>query len=207
MNKKANGFSSLFIIVAAILAALLATAGLWLMFNYSFSFSKNNENKTAENKIVDWQTYTNNEYGFEIKYPADWVNCNVSGNYLLGIIPPINPSIIPNGMSFETYRGYSCGYGSFQIIKEEKKYAEISDVKDHYWNLYKKNECKPELMIKETSFNGQPALQVGSCDPSGEYAGTSIFFMHKQRIINIAFSSVLPEKLVQQILLTFNFTK
>ncbi|MDP3882491.1 MAG: hypothetical protein Q8Q48_00330 [Candidatus Staskawiczbacteria bacterium] len=34
-------------------------------------------------QTIDWKTYTSAEYGFEIKYPADWTyqvfNCNLNG--------------------------------------------------------------------------------------------------------------------------------
>ena len=32
-----------------------------------------------QNETADWQTYTNNQYGFEIKYPSDWKYYKQSG--------------------------------------------------------------------------------------------------------------------------------
>jgi len=170
--------------------------------------------EVIKDETADWQTYRNEEYGFEMKYPKDWEECEPLEdypNYLLRIIPPISTSNIPKGMDTETFKGYSCIYGGlrFGIIKE--KYATLGDLKNYYWNLYQNTEgivCNPELMIKEITFNGQPALQREVCDVSGMSGGSIISFIHNQEVFDILISedaNRTGEELINKIFSTFRF--
>jgi hypothetical protein len=40
-----------------------------------------NSNQEIQNSISDWKTYTNSEYGFEFKYPNDWIVSETNGTY------------------------------------------------------------------------------------------------------------------------------
>jgi len=73
MNK---GISTPIGIIIIVLVALMAGG---IIFWQYFGLEKK-EIKAPEEKIIDetadWQTYRNEEYGFEIKYPKDWKVAN-----------------------------------------------------------------------------------------------------------------------------------
>jgi len=48
----------------------------------------NNETQEGETDTSNWQTYTNEKYGFEVKYPFGWNLHQGTEPYLVGFIPP-----------------------------------------------------------------------------------------------------------------------
>lgn len=85
MNKQMNGFSKSFIIaLATILAALLVTAGLWLMFNRELVLQKpQSQNQTAVVGLINtsgWKTHINERYNFEFQYPKDLIVAEIADN-------------------------------------------------------------------------------------------------------------------------------
>lgn len=64
-------FSKTWIIVIA-LAAVAGGIFAWQYFGLHKETPSQPSEQTAQNKTANWQTYTNEEYGFEIKYPKDW---------------------------------------------------------------------------------------------------------------------------------------
>jgi len=53
-----------------------------------------NENLSAANQTADWKTYTNKEYGFEIKIPKDWFFGNINGKNDLVDFSPVDFSTV-----------------------------------------------------------------------------------------------------------------
>ena len=73
-NQKQKGISSLFGIIIVIIAAILAVGGV---LAYQYWLAPKEEVKApgegVEDETANWKIYTNNDYGFEIKYPStDW---------------------------------------------------------------------------------------------------------------------------------------
>ena len=56
-------------IVIIVLVAIIAGAGI-LAWQY---FGTLKEEVAIQDETADWKTYRNEEYGFEIKYPSDWM--------------------------------------------------------------------------------------------------------------------------------------
>ncbi len=175
---------------------------------------KRGEYGIVQDETADWETYRNEKYGIEIKYPKDWEECELSEIELsfLKIIPPISPSDPPEGMSIVTFKGYCCLFGGVRFRKLEEKYDTLNDLKNYYWNLYENMEgivCDPELMIKEITFNEQPALERRYCDVSGIYSATIISLIHNQEVFELEFSASAVrragEELIYQIFSTFKF--
>ena len=157
-----------------------------------------------ENETADWKTYRNEEYGFEVKYPEDWEECNK--DHLLVIIPPVEDT------RSEIDKGYDCMYGSVRFKKPDEKYVNLNNLRSYYWSLYQnigEPLCKPELLIKEITFNEQPAIQIESCDVTGMYTGSGIYLIHNQEVFHIEVSSyaqrLAGEELINQMFSTFRF--
>ncbi len=55
-------------VLIIILAAILAVAG-YLVYK---QFNTSREQVSGQSETAGWKTYTNSQYGFEIKYPANW---------------------------------------------------------------------------------------------------------------------------------------
>ena len=74
-----KGFSILAVVEIVILIAVLAISG-FMAYNYFYSTQNKeqvisyqaNQNKTPVDETADWQTYSNYDYGFQTKHPADW---------------------------------------------------------------------------------------------------------------------------------------
>ena len=73
--KNQKGFAHLFLVIAIV---VICIGGL-LHFSWQKGLIKTNPNQqpsptpnTSIDETANWNTYKNNEYGFEFKYPPDW---------------------------------------------------------------------------------------------------------------------------------------
>jgi hypothetical protein len=76
--QKEKGISTLIGIIIIVVAALVLFGGV---FAYQYfvksqipnpNDQSNLNSQNSNTEIADWKTYTNSEYGFEIKYPDEW---------------------------------------------------------------------------------------------------------------------------------------
>lgn len=86
----------LLILTSAIL--LLAAA-----CNKQASVQPAQNNITATDQTVNWKTYSNNQHGFEIKYPNDYevLESKDQGAALLTIYPKVSPQVTTNGVGIQ----------------------------------------------------------------------------------------------------------
>lgn len=71
---KQSGFAPIVIILGVVLVTLLAGGGYYYVTQKSGQVNKPQvvvPTKTAD-ETVDWETYTNSKYNFQIKYPTDY---------------------------------------------------------------------------------------------------------------------------------------
>lgn len=60
----------------------------YFFFYKKGDYSYNLQNQTENSETADWKTYTNDEYGFEFKYPGEWKvgEERASGDYFMVLI-------------------------------------------------------------------------------------------------------------------------
>ncbi|MEK7552835.1 MAG: hypothetical protein AAB505_01880 [Patescibacteria group bacterium] len=185
MTNKNRGFSSIILIIIVI---LVLGGGYWLWQNQLGS---------PTSKLVpdDWQTYRNEEYGFEFGYPSNWTIeipgegdrfYEESGFFFIGLdrqnrqtnsvgAPILGLAIHGNEKDLDSFF-------VFNDLKGEKKDVIISGV-----------SARQNLSIGQ---NGKPAISVG-------------FIVNKNGFLLSSFDSEGDEtvNLANQILSTFRFTK
>jgi cell division protein FtsN len=88
---KTKGSRSSHPLVAFIILAIIAglvTINLWLYFwsQKELAPSKNQPVTTTTDPLADWQTYTNRQYGFNIKYPSNWVAKEIPNQEYDGVV-------------------------------------------------------------------------------------------------------------------------
>lgn len=197
-------------IVTIVLVAIIAGAGI-LAWQYFSTQEKTIE--IPKDETSGWIIYTNEEYGFEVKYPNDWEKCfSEDKKILLRIIPPISDSDIPEGWDYDYFKSNACMYGSVEFDVEQRKDFNLEKLKKYYSDLYEDSaECDPEILIKETIFNGYHALNVGSCDLSGMYSGTMTVFLYNQTEFRVHVSSsavrTARQEIINQMLSSFKFVE
>ncbi len=82
LNGTGKGISTPIGILIIVLAAIIAGAGIFAYQYYWMPEEKYIERPPlVKDEIANWKTYTNEEYGFEIKYPKDWTTKEKTGEY------------------------------------------------------------------------------------------------------------------------------
>lgn len=82
--KKGFTYLPLIIIIAAVLAF-----GTVAYFAFNKPVAKTNVNvvvntNTTVDATEDWKTYTNSQFGFQLKHPTDWTAKTINGPYYNG---------------------------------------------------------------------------------------------------------------------------
>lgn len=133
---------------------------------------------TTTDAIADWKTYTDEKYGFEIKYPPAWIQSIRGPNFVLQETNSSKGSI-----SIEAIEGYT---------------GKISDVftSGVFGKINFKNDCT------SISFADTAAYDC----PMGSYLGKRAIFVHTDKfplVINDNISNDISSKIIS----TFKFTK
>ena len=156
--------------------------------------------KFIDGSISDWETYSNNELGFNFKYPTDWKIEEVNGYGLFVEGNQLKPKLSGVSASAESWRNdIPEGGRSFLIL-----YTDISA--QEFINRYNNEEDETSSIsnqIKET-MAGKPATHITAATSIGLANEIIIFDQESHEPILIEYNDFDP--IHKQILSTFKFT-
>lgn len=166
----------LFIIVGLVVGAIVIG---YIAFNQSHVQQQVVSQTNIQDPTKDWKTYTNDQYGFEIKYPKDWIDTE-----------------------------HSYGLDVFQIKTENRKYNFFIQ-KNEKGGVDPLNDPSCFKEINKTTFNNiNWSINEEGCGESGSTAISAFLYKDNlvYRILSETGSN-LPESIeeLNQILSTFKF--
>lgn len=165
-----------------------------------------------QDETADWQTYRNEEYGFEFKYPPNIVN--MAGENLDTIWTEKSNDCLSGGFDYKFD-----GLNSFSMLV-----CPLGDKTFNQWILDQDASCIIDLEnvldnAKNVKVGGKPGIEIidppGLC-PFGDSILIKTYFSDNHTIYTFAFSGTKTseavvkeerEKVFSQILSTFKFTK
>lgn len=188
---------------------------LYSAFNTAFSgplpeefkaYMKSFETKQEKQPVSNWQTYRNEEYGFEIKYPTEWRPVEITDG--LG-----RKQLYSLGAPGAQYNGFSVGGYPYEksvddFFDEQKVILETAEGANYILSE-----------VKDTIVGGERAIEIPNLSNAKYYEEKVIFVEHNGFIYQIivptrfeSFDSIVQvgeeeTKVFDQILPTFRFTK
>jgi len=110
----------------------------------------------AKDETADWKTYKSEKYGFEVRYPKDWI---ISKN-ILG--------------AFNTYKNFEKYRCSVEIYANKDKYLYPLEESNNYFQGF--SESQISIKPEEASIGNISATKISSDDLSGR----EIYFLKKK---------------------------
>ena len=206
-NPKKN-FAPWFIklIVVLIAVGLGATGALWQFaynnYQYGLSALESSEEQIlaikqqrAENPTANWQTYYNEKYGFEVKYPNDWRE-SANGSF-----------------TFSNSKNQEFSVGMIGTGTEEEVFASVGFVRNGSALLFMDSITNEPVAVVEKMINGNKVFYANALARiysvngyKGVAEGFTALIENNDRsaVINAA---AISENEFNQILSTFKFIK
>jgi len=77
MKNTQKGFAKIWfifgLVIIAVISFVIVKQGCWIVGKFYFKSTCESTSYSTQNETANWKTYRNNEYGFEFKYPKDYV--------------------------------------------------------------------------------------------------------------------------------------
>jgi len=205
-----RGISSIWAIIIIIVIGVVA-AGSILTYQRYWQPSQLEE---QQDETADWETYRNEEYGFEFKYPSEINDSNVKISYS-GPGESIDKSV---------------SFAAMFLYAADKDVAYIVSVSDNSFNLsleewIKKHEACGfrkgndldinKVNLKNISLNGEGAVRIndlGGCVTGGGFAGDVVYVSKNSKVYSIGYYGEggwgeASREILDKIISSFKFIK
>jgi len=169
--------------------------------------------KLDDESAIDWKTYRNEEYGFEIAHPSDWTSLYISLAPL--IVRLIDPDIADQYRRLESGENFHPSDPSM-VISVHKDYSVLDESKLAPQNLadfikkYSRSEY-PKLTDVKASSLGDKTAYIANWHFSESFGPTPYLYAENGSNIYIVFineySPAYNVNLINRILSTFKFIK
>lgn len=123
--------------------------------------------------ISEWKTYTNTDYEYEIKYPADWTIIT-RGDYQVHFLAPKTPKFDPSAP----------GWGDVSITMQN---SGLSDVPDQYF-------AKTPITLGKDSGNLYTGVNCGQDSQNPDISCTIVDIAKDSKEVNIEHFNELKKK-------------
>ena len=215
--KKVSTLTGILVIIAV---AIVLVGGAMLIQNVKIKNQNDSakfQNETADSSAkalatADWKTYKNGEYGFEFKYPSNWIlNNQKYTTNAVSVISPENDLLAKKTFEGSYYyinfsvnicdrQSVNCLMGGTYVDMKNKTILDFLNDQTPY-RSYQKSSSMPEVNVDGVKGYGIIAGGFG--------ANYEIILERNNKIYVIDFPSSENELTLEQkiILSTFKFTK
>jgi hypothetical protein len=185
-------------LVIILIVVIVALSGVIIWQNLGSKSPAVNNQPPISDETADWKTYTNEQYGFEMKYPSDWSPIEITDSLQRQHL-----------YHFQTPDGeivFNVGQESYTASLEEY----INSTKNTLLNAEGGNYIVSEK--KEITVDGRKAIEIPN--RGNNYEEVLIFVKNDNSIYEIVFTTksnrddvLILAEVLNQMLSTFKFIK
>lgn len=224
MNNSQKGISTIKDVLIVVVAIVLIGGGA---FAYKYWWVPRVSENIQNDETADWKTYTNTQYGFEIKYPSDWITeKNNSETRQTWLYPPLLNRGSVNNLFSITFRNklgdfYSyCGASDTKTKGVMTREIEVlENVNNDTIDTLVEKYSIPGYVVEITNIGNLKAANIREEGIGGNFSriytikNDKIYIFGEEDSCDVASASnndnakILSDEIFNQMLSTFKFLK